>query len=521
MSSFSVIPTSLAVTQFNSFELNVTNTGTNFGATFCPIFDTGINVTCSVLHGDDTGSIWLEPIYSPTECSTYNFTSAGYKNVSAYCVVGSIVGYDNQLVYIGTEIKHLVVEDTNANIFVPMVRSDTKTIKVSYDEGTDVWINASLIETGANLYLSPNGSSSLLQTFDVFGSDLPGLGQHAAEVVVWNELTTLKRYIVFAVADAIGGFSSIMNVSSPFMIHVDDTVTFEITTTNGSDIIYSTEIDQVAYIETTTGFVSSYAYTHSFNETGTYTVIMGASNYVSMFDNTYTIIVQNRINNVNVSAPEYKEFPAFNFDFMMDVDATVPMGTLKADIYDGGTFIRTVDLSLLTPGNTLIDPESSLSIGAHGLFISIYSETSSLNFTLTVTLEKTVQGNLEFLHPAEAKLSDAQSIGVRLTNTANGPLYNVTCSFNVSGLVLTEIFDLISDTANHTVAITYPDTGNIPVSVNCSNQISSQPLSGNVNVTSDCFEIGTLFSNSYKDENNPLAILITNDNTVCIFYFSI
>ncbi|XP_076073747.1 uncharacterized protein LOC143045258 [Mytilus galloprovincialis] len=514
LSSFSVIPTSLAVTQFNSFELNVTNTGTNFGATFCPIFDTGINVTCSVLHGDDTGSIWLEPIFSPTECSTYNFTSAGYKNVSAYCVVGSIVGYDNQLVYIGTEIKHLVVEDTNANIFVPMVRSDTKTIKVSYDEGTDVWINASLIETGANLYLSPNGSSSLLQTFDVFGSDLPGLGQHAAEVVVWNELTTLKRYIVFAVADAIDGFNSAMNISSPFMIHVDDTVTFEITTTNGSDIIYSTEIDQVAYIETTTGFVSSYAYTHSFNETGTYTVIMGASNYVSMFDNTYTIIVQNRINNVNVSAPEYKEFPAFNFDFMMDVDATVPMGTLKADIYDGGTFIRTVDLSPLTPGNTLINPESNLSIGAHGLFISIYSETSSLNFTLTVTLEKTVQGNLEFLHPAEAKLSDAQSIGVRLTNTANGPLYNVTCSFNVSGLVLTEIFDLISDTANHTVAITYPDTGNIPVSVNCSNQISSQPLSGNVNVTSDCFEIGTLFSNSYKDENNPLAILITNDNTI-------
>jgi hypothetical protein len=120
------------------------------------------------------------------------FITPGYKNITAYCVVGSIFASDDQQVYIGAVIKHLIVEDTDNNIFIPMTRTDTKTIRVTYDEGTDVMANATLVESGINLYLSYNGTSISPQTFQVSGSDLPGLGQHATEVIIWNPLSTFK-----------------------------------------------------------------------------------------------------------------------------------------------------------------------------------------------------------------------------------------------------------------------------------------------------------------------------------------
>jgi hypothetical protein len=77
-----------------------------------------------------------------------------------------------------------------------MTRTDTKTIRVTYDEGTDVMANATLVESGINLYLSYNGTSISPQTFQVSGSDLPGLGQHATEVIIWNPGHNVCSFII-------------------------------------------------------------------------------------------------------------------------------------------------------------------------------------------------------------------------------------------------------------------------------------------------------------------------------------
>jgi hypothetical protein len=64
--------------------------------------------------------------------------------------------------------------------------------------------------------------------------------------------------------------------------------------------------------------------------------------------------------------------------------------------------------------------------------------------------------NLDFLYQQEAKLSDQQLLGVRLQNPADGPLYNITCVFNVSGNIYKEILSL-SNADNGTVSIIYPE----------------------------------------------------------------
>lgn len=508
----SICHLSMSATEFTSFALNGTNTGQYYGASFCPVFDDGINVTCLVWHGDDTGAMWLEQDYSSTVCSLYNYSSPGYKNVTAYCVVGSIFASDFQQMYIGVEIKHLIVEDTDSNIFIPMTRIDTKTIQVTYDEGTDVMANATLVESGLNLYLSYNGTSISPQIFHVSGSDLPGLGQHATEVIVWNPLSTFKRYLVFAVADVIEGYTASMNITSPYIIHVDDSVTFTITTTNGSDIIYATEVVSTAYLEKTSGHSPLYQYTHNFNETGSFEVILSASNYVSVFENSTTIKVQYPVNMVSASAPMFVEFPTIPFTLEMDASAGVPMGTLNARIETGGSVVSTFNLTGLSVGVSIVHEDSSLPAGTYIFFVSIYSETTSMNFTFPVTLMKRIP-NLDFLYQQEAKLSDQQLLGVRLQNPADGPISNMTCVFNVSGTIYTEILSL-SNADNGTVSIIYPDTGINQLSVNCSNMLNYVEMTGQANVTSDCFEVGNLFSADYKNELTPLSMYITNDNTV-------
>ena len=502
----------MSATEFTSFTLNGTNTGLYYVASFCPIFDDGENVTCLVCHGDETGAMWFEQDYSNTVCSSHNYSTPGYKNTTAYCVVGSIFASDDQQVYIGAVIKHLIVEDTDNNIFIPMTRTDTKTIRVMYDEGTDVMANATLVESGINLYLSYNGTSISPQTFQVSGSDLPGLGQHATEVIVWNPLSTFKRYLVFAVADVIEGYAASMNISSPYIIHVDDSVTFTITTTNGSDIIYATEVMSTAYLEKTSGYSPLHQYTHNFNETGSFEVILSASNYISVFENTTTITVQYPVNMVNASAPMYVEFPTIPFTFEMDASAGVPMGTLNARIETGGSVLSSFNLTGLNVGGSIVHEDTSLPVGTHIFFVSIYSETTSMNFTFPVTMMKRVP-NLDFFYQQEAKLSDQQLLGVRLQNPADGPLHNITCVFNVSGNIYKEILSLSNDD-NGTVSIIYPDTGLIQLSVNCSNMLNYVELTGQANVTSDCFKVANLFSVDYKNELTPLSMYITNDNTV-------
>lgn len=387
-----------------------------------------------VCHGDETGAMWFEQDYSNTVYSSYNYSTPGNKNVTAYCVVGSIFGSDFQQVYIGVEIKHLIVEDTDNNMFIPMTRTETKTIQVTHDEGKDVMANATLVESGINLYLSYNGTSISPQTFQVSGSDLPGLGQHATEVIVWNYLSTFKRYLVFAVADVIKGYAASMNISSPYIIHVDDSVTFTLTTTNGSDIIYATEVVSTAYLEKTSGHSPLHQYTHNFNETRSFEVILSSSNYVSVFENTTTINVQYLVNMVSASAPMYIEFPTIPFMFEMDASAGVPMGTLNAHIETDGSVLSSFNLTGLNVGGSMLHEDSSLPVGTHIFFVSIYSETTSMNFTFPVTMMKRVP-NLDFLYQQEAKLSDQQLLGVRLQNPADGPLHNITCVFNVSGTI--------------------------------------------------------------------------------------
>ena len=378
--------------------------------------------------------MWFEQDYSSTVYSSYNYSTPGNKNVTAYCVVGSIFGSDFQQVYIGVEIKHLIVEDTDNNMFIPMTRTETKTIQVTHDEGKDVMANATLVESGINLYLSYNGTSISPQTFQVSGSDLHGLGQHATEVIVWNYLSTFKRYLVFAVADVIKGYAASMNISSPYIIHVDDSVTFTLTTTNGSDIIYATEVVSTAYLEKTSGHSPLHQYTHNFNETRSFEVILSSSNYVSVFENTTTINVQYLVNMVSASAPMYIEFPTIPFMFEMDASAGVPMGTLNAHIETDGSVLSSFNLTGLNVGGSMLHEDSSLPVGTHIFFVSIYSETTSMNFTFPVTMMKRVP-NLDFLYQQEAKLSDQQLLGVRLQNPADGQLHNITCVFNVSGTI--------------------------------------------------------------------------------------
>lgn len=387
-----------------------------------------------VCRGDETGAMWFEQDYSSTVYSSYNYSTPGNKNVTAYCVVGSIFGSDFQQVYIGVEIKHLIVEDTDNNMFIPMTRTETKTIQVTHDEGKDVMANATLVESGINLYLSYNGTSISPQTFQVSGSDLHGLGQHATEVIVWNYLSTFKRYLVFAVADVIKGYAASMNISSPYIIHVDDSVTFTLTTTNGSDIIYATEVVSTAYLEKTSGHSPLHQYTHNFNETRSFEVILSSSNYVSVFENTTTINVQYLVNMVSASAPMYIEFPTIPFTFEMDASAGVPMGTLNAHIETDGSVLGSFNLTGLNVGGSMLHEDSSLPVGTHIFFVSIYSETTSMNFTFPVTMMKRVP-NLDFLYQQEAKLSDQQLLGVRLQNPADGQLHNITCVFNVSGTI--------------------------------------------------------------------------------------
>lgn len=494
-----------------SLSLNGSRTE-SLSAIYCPWLDDGQNITCLINYGENSGSIWTEQTYNAPNCSSHTYNSSGYYEVSVFCVESNKVLNDSITLYIGEAIYGVRVGDEYNSSFIRTPVNRQLNILITFTSGTDVTVNVTDYDTGADIYLTNNASSSDVINVPVQKSTA---GQYIFEINLSNAVSSVTRYVVVAVDERITGFTTTFSETNVVAM-VQDKFYLDFSLTTGSNVVVAFEIGPVYLVEKCAGLLRNYVVNVTLTTPGIYTASLVLSNFVTQRVKYINFNIQYPVNNITVSAAKGVILPTDTdqFNIKMLADALIPMGNLTAIVeINGNPSLYNLDL---LPSNVTSIPFGPSPAGFYEIFVVIQSEMTSLNFSWVEVVENSVD-SLEFLYSSDVAMADGpQQIGVRITNPTVSPLYNLKCVFSIDGVdVIQETFNLTSNMDGN-VTVQYTKDGNITIGYNCSNNLSWQADVGYVNLYTDCFKEGTLFNPLSKDKTKPIILYTTNVNTVSI-----
>ncbi|OWF48731.1 hypothetical protein KP79_PYT05576 [Mizuhopecten yessoensis] len=500
MTTTAVSPTTL--------DLNATATGVNIGAKLCPVLDAGINITCLMDHGDETGRSYCEMDSSSLNCTSHTYSTAGYYTMWSHCLSEDIHLNDSATIYVGNKIVNMVAM-ADGQMFKPMPTTGSATVTVTYEEGTHVFLNITNAITGDPIY---SGNSTGFSESRVFSpADFGGvLGQHAVEIALSNPLGKETRFVVFDIEEEI--LTPVMTTNVLPYMHVYDVATFKETMTFGSNIIGAIEFPDIAYVDRKFGQVREMCLNYTWTTTGTFTFDVLFSNMVDSETYPYVVVVQYPVNNITANGTNLIYVSqTLDVKFEMAADALFPMGNLNATIVYGDGTSKVLDISSLTQGASITDSPKSYAPGTYSVELSVFSESSHMNFSWTQYVEYPIQG-LELVHVSEAPMSESvQNVSLRMTDPLVSPLLNITCVFDIDGTEYIKTTDLVYG-VNFTIIHPFVGDGNKTITFNCSNKLSSQDGVSYMDLYTDCFLDGQLFSPLYKNKDTPVQIAFAKFN---------
>ncbi|XP_033743937.1 uncharacterized protein LOC117329832 [Pecten maximus] len=459
-------------------------------------------------YGDETGRSYCEADFNSIQCTSHAYSTAGYYTMWSHCLTEDIHLNDSATIYVGNKIFNMAAL-VNGQMFVPITTTESKTLTVTYELGTDVFLNITNAITGDPIYSGNSTGFSETRLFSA--ADFGGvLGQHAIKVTLSNPLNVETRYVVFDVEELI--LTPVMTTNVAPYMHVYDIATFKETMTSGSNMIGAIEFADIAYVDRKFGQVREMCLNYTWTATGTFEFDVIFSNMVDSEIYTYKVVVQNPVNNITASGVNVI-FASDTLDikFDMTADALFPMGNLNASIIYGDGTSDVLNLMSLTQGTTVNDPSKTYTTGTYFVEISVFSESSHMNFSWTQYVEHPIQG-LELVHLPEAPMSESvQNVSIRMTDPSVSPLLNITCVFDIDGTEYVESFDLVFG-VNFTIIHPFVGDGNKTITFNCSNKLSNQVGESYMDLYTDCFLDGQLFSPIYKNKDTPVQMYVTDIN---------
>lgn len=471
---------------------------------FCPELDNGINVTCLVDYGVGTGHMWMEPDGTNPACVSYAYAQSGYQTIHLYCAVDNIFFYENKTLYVGEEISNMAVGDQNGGSLIPMTNSAT--LYVSYSNGSDV--NLEIFSNTSNTVLSNQNVTTRSFTHTITAANLNNqIGLHAVRVTLSNPISSTSRWVVVAHEEEITGFAFTGNIES--IMHVGDEVNLNFTISNGSDVSIATEINTVLIVQKCEGALRTHSLQYTLNETGTYTIVITLSNFVSTYNWTYTLTVQHPVHNFTIQ--QVKNIMKAQTDtwvFHLPTGSLFPMGTLFALVTEDGTQTKNVSLTL-SPGGTQNVLMTYLTAGYINITITIKSEISQMQISWIQVVENKL--TLELLHQESVPISQSQQqLVLRITDPNDSPLFKLNCTLNVDGEVTTlPVSEQFDYGTNQTFPYRYIGIGNKTITVNCSNTLQNWFITRIVEVWTDCFASADFFSADFKNVETPMSVYIT------------
>ena len=506
-----------------SMEVQTNATGFNTGK-FCPELNDGVNVTCLVDHGVGTGQMWMEPDGTSPSCVSYAYAQSGYQTIHLYCSVDNIFFYQNKTLYVGDRIDQVTVGDEHGNSLLPLAISTNTSIYVAYVNGSDV--NVEIYSNTTDLVLSNTNVTSANSTHVITSADFNNqLGQHAVRVTLQNPISIVTRWLVIALEEMITGFV-FTGYIQPIM-HVDDEVHLNFSLVTGSDVSIVTEISSVGIVQKCEGALRTHSIQYTLNETGTYTISMSISNFVSSYNWSYTITAQYPVHNFTIQ--QQKNVMKGTTDvwtITLPADSQAPMGTLFAVIEEDG--VQT-DNASITATSSQTYSKTYPNAGYINVTVTIQSEISHMVFSWIQVVENEL--NLELLYLSSVPISQSeQEFGLRITNPATSPLYKLNCTLDIDGTFADfPIAETFSDGSNQTYPYRYMGIGNKTVTVNCSNTLREWSVTKIVEVWTDCFASANFFSVDFKSLNTPMSVYITHivqvrpsfDAFISYFWFAI
>ncbi|XP_061175577.1 uncharacterized protein LOC133184503 [Saccostrea echinata] len=478
-------------------------TGENNGGRFCPELDDGVNVTCLIDHGVGTGQMWMEPDGTKPSCVSYAYAQSGYQTIHLYCSVDNTFFYENKTLYVGEEIDGVTVGDENGGSLIPMPMSAT--LYVTYVNGSDV--NVEIFSNTTNtIFLSTNITNSS-STHTITAADVNNtLGVHAVRVTLSNPISSVIRWVAIAHEEEITGFN-FTGFIQPIM-HVADEVELNFTLSTGSSVSVATEISNSLIVQKCEGVLRTYSYVYVLNETGSYTVVMTLSNFVSTFNWTFDITVQYPVHNVTIQqVKNIMKGATDTWVVALPADSLFPMGNLFAVIEEDGVQQDNVSLTL-TPGNSQNIARTYSTAGYFNITVKIQSEISEMVISWIQVVENEL--SLELLHLDRVPTSESQQeLVLRITDPSKSPLFKLNCTLDVDGEVSTLDVPVFNYGSNETFNYRYVGIGNKTVTVNCSNTLRNWVYTKIVEVYTDCFASADFFSTAFKSLATPMKVSIT------------